>query len=105
MYGIASLVIDGDARKFPDEEIDGRPAFQGKDGLPINQRQNPQEQFGLSEVRGIDHAVIPSRSTGTVIRYFGSYRPFETIIRFPFPRSTFDKSSFENQACSWFSAM
>jgi hypothetical protein len=42
-------------------------ALQGKDSLPIDQRQNPQEQFGLSEVHGIDHAVIPSRSTGTVI--------------------------------------
>jgi hypothetical protein len=30
MYGIASLVIAGDAREIPDEEIDGRPAFQGK---------------------------------------------------------------------------
>jgi len=60
MYGIASLVIDGDARKIPDEEIDGRPALQGKNGLPIDQRQNPQEQFGLSEVHGINHAVIHS---------------------------------------------
>jgi hypothetical protein len=60
MHGIASLVIAGDAREIPDEEIDGRPAFQGKDGLPTDQRQNPQGQLGLSEVHGIDHGVIPS---------------------------------------------
>jgi hypothetical protein len=64
---IDKVDIDGDAWKIPDEEIDGRPALQGKDGLPIDQRQSPQEQFCLSEVHGIDHAVIPSRSTGTVI--------------------------------------
>ena len=40
--------------------MDGCPALQGKDDLSIDQRQNPQEQFGLSEVNGIDHAVIHS---------------------------------------------
>ena len=89
--------INGDARKIPDEKIDSRPSLEGKGGFSVDQRNDPQEQFGLSEKYGIDHAGIPSRSAGTVIRYLASYRPCGTIIRFPFPRSTFETSSFDTQ--------
>jgi len=37
---IDKVDIDGNARKIPEEEIDGRPALQGKDGLPIDQGQD-----------------------------------------------------------------
>lgn len=97
--------IDGDTRQIPDEKIDSRPAIPDEDGLLIDQGQDPQEQFCLSKIGAVDHRIIPSRSRGTMIRYFASYRPFGTIIRFPAPRSTFDRSSLASQGSSWFSAM
>ena len=56
---IYEVNIDGNAWEIPDKEINSRPALQGEDGLFVDKRQYSQEQFGLFEVYGVNHADIP----------------------------------------------
>lgn len=64
---IDQVDIDGKAREVPDKEVDGRPALQGKDDLPIDQGQSPQKQLRLAEINIVHHWDTSLRSTGTVI--------------------------------------
>ena len=73
-----------------------RPAFQGEDLLDQNVRQNSQNRFSLSIEGGVLHPVESLSCLGIVIWYFLSSIPRCTISLFPFPKSSCDKSIWEN---------
>jgi hypothetical protein len=85
-------------------------AFQCKTGFRGDVRYRPEHQLGLLEIRAVFQGRPPVALrrvsvSGTVILYLESNRPPLTSMRFPFPKSTFDRSSFLTQLCWQLSAI
>lgn len=84
MYGIYSLVIDGNALQIPNEEIDGRPGFQGKEGLP-NRKGNPAG-IGMRSSGETSASSLSGKGPQSALIPLLSGKGVDTCGKIPLPR-------------------